>query len=160
MKKFITFLIGVFLGVIIFIPKDNLYFTLQKYLSKKNIYINSKIDSSINLKLKKGTLYYKGINLITFKKIVISPFIVFNKVQANNVIIKFQNLKIQKIEAIYSIINPLKIYIDGDSNIGKIEGNINLLKGKIKVYILNLNNKFLKNMLQKDKKGYFYYASF
>jgi len=160
MKKFIVFLIGLFLGLIVFIPKDNIYFTLQKYLSKENIYINSRIDSSINLDLKKGTIYYNGINLITFNKIVISPFIFYNKVAIKNLKINFENLKIKNANIVYSFFNPLKIYINGTSNFGKLKGEINLLKRNIKIYILNLSNSFLKNSLKKDKKGYYYYATF
>jgi len=160
MKKFIFFLVGLFLGFIVFMPKDNLYFTLQKYLSKKNIYINSKIDSSMSLNLKKGVVYYNGMDIMMFEKVIISPFVFFNKIEADNVKIKIQNLEIKKIDIVYSIINPMKIYINGNSNFGKIKGNINLLKKHIKIYILNLSNNILKSILKKDKKGYFYYATF
>ena len=160
MKKFLIFLCGLIFGLIVFMPRDNLYYTLQKYLSKENIYINSDIDSSININLKKGTVYYNGMDLVTFNKVIISPFIFFNKIEADNIKIKFQDLKITKIDVIYSIINPLKVYIKGSSNFGEINGYIDLVKRKIKIYILNLNNNFLKNFLKKDKKGYFYYVSF
>jgi len=159
-KKFLIFLCGLIFGLIVFMPRDNLYYTLQKYLSKENIYINSDIDSSININLKKGTVYYNGMDLVTFNKVIISPFIFFNKIEADNIKIKFQDLKITKIDVIYSIINPLKVYIKGSSNFGEINGYIDLVKRKIKIYILNLNNNFLKNFLKKDKKGYFYYVSF
>jgi len=160
MNRFIIFLIGFFLGFIIFMPKNNLYFTLQKYLSKKNIYINSKIDSSVSLNLKNGIIYYNGMDIITFDKVKILPFIFFNKIEAYNLKIKFQNLKIRKIDIVYSIVNPFKVYINGNSNFGEIKGNVNLLKKHIKIYILNLSNNILKKFLKKDKKGYFYYATF
>jgi len=160
MKKILIFLVGFFLGLIVFMPKDNLYFTLQKYLSKENIYINSDIYSFVNLNLKKGTIYYNGMDLVAFDKVIISPFIFFNKIEADNIKIKFQNLKIKKIDVVYSIINPLKVYIKGSSNFGEIDGYIDLIKRQVKIYILNLNSNFLKSLLKKDKKGYFYYVSF
>jgi len=160
MKKFIVFIIGLFLGLIIFMPKENIYFTLQKYLSKKNIYINSNINSFFDLSLKDGIVYYNRMDIMTFKKIDVLSFIIFNKIDVNNLKINFGNLEIKKANIYYSIITPFKIYIKGISNFGHIDGNIDLIKRKMKIYILNLNNQFLKNILQKDKKGYFYYATF
>ena len=160
MKKFTVFIVGLFLGLIVFMPKDNLYFTLQKYLAKENIYINSKINSFNTLNLENGTVYYNGMDIITFNKIKIFPFVFFNRIDVNNLKIKLENLDIKQADITYSILNPLKVYIKGSSNFGDIDGEIDLIKRKIKIYILNLNNRFLKNMLKKDKKGYFYYAAF
>ena len=160
MKKFFIFCIGLFIGILVFMPKDNLYYTIQKYLSKENIYINSDIKNSFNLNLKNGDIYENGVNFAKFQQIKIYPFIIFNQIKAKNITIEFQNLKINNLKITYSIINPIKIYIKGISNFGKIEGEINLIKKFVKVYILNLTNNNLKNFLQKDKKGYFYYAKF
>jgi len=161
MKKFFIFLIGLIIGLTVFMPKKSLYFTLQHFLQKEKIYINSEINSNIiSLNLKNGTIFYKGIDAIKFKDIVIYPFLLFNNIKANNINIDFENLNINNLDLAYSIINPLKIYIKGDSNFGKIDGVVDLVNRKIKVYILNLNNSTLKAILKKDKKGYFYYESF
>jgi len=160
MKKFILFLIGLFIGFIVFIPKDNLYYTLQKYLSKEKIYINSNIKNSLILTLSNGKIYQNGINLAQFEKVKIIPFLVYNNIKAKNIKISFQNIKIDNLNITYSIINPLKIKINGTSNIGKINGEVNLIKKIIKIYILNLNNNTLKSFLRKDKQGYFYYEKF
>ena len=160
MKKFLIFLAGLLLGIIFFMPKDNLYYTAQKFLAKENIYINSSVKSGINLDLTNGKVYQNGIEFMDFQEIKVTPFLVFNKIKANNIKINFQNLNINNINITYSIINPLKVYISGTSNFGKIKGNINLIKKEVKVYILNLTNNNLKSFLRKDKKGYFYYAKF
>ena len=161
MKKFFIFLIGLIIGLIVFMPKKSLYFTLQHFLQKENVYINSEITSNvINLNLKNGTVFYKGIDVVKFKDIFIYPFLFFNNLKATNINIDFENLNINNLYITYSIINPLKVYIKGDSNFGKIDGVVDLVNRKIKVYILNLNNSTLKAMLKKDKKGYFYYESF
>jgi len=161
MKKIFIFLIGLIIGLTVFMPKKSLYFTLQHFLQKEKIYINSEINSNIiSLNLKNGTIFYKGIDAIKFKDIVIYPFLLFNNIKANNINIDFENLNINNLDLAYSIINPLKIYIKGDSNFGKIDGVVDLVNRKIKVYILNLNNSTLKAILKKDKKGYFYYESF
>ncbi len=160
MKKILFFLVGLFIGFILFMPKENLYYTFQKYLSKQNIYINSQIKSNLTLNLYNGKIYENGINLVNFKEIKIIPFVLYNKITAKNIKINFQNYKITYLNITYSIINPTKIYIKGNSTFGKIQGEVNLIKHYLKVYILNLNDYNLKSFLKKDNKGYFYYAEF
>ena len=161
MKKFFIFLIGLIIGLTVFMPKKSLYFTLQHFLQKEKIYINSEINSNIiSLNLKNGTIFYKGIDAVKFKDVFIYPFLFFNSLKATNIDIDFGNLNISNLDITYSIINPSKIYIKGDSNFGRIDGIVDLIDRKIKVYILNLSNSTLKAILRKDKKGYFYYELF
>jgi hypothetical protein len=140
-------------------PKDNLYYTLQKYLEKEKVYINSDIKSGIDLKLINGTVYYNKMDVLTFKNIDILPFILFNEIKADNIKI-IDKYKINSIKAFYTIFYPIKIFIKGKSSFGELDGYVDLVKREIKVYILNLTDTSLKNFLKKDKKGYFYYAKF
>jgi len=159
MKKVLIFLLGFLIGIIIFMPKDNLYYTLQKYLEKEKVYINSDIKSGIDLKLINGTVYYNKMDVLTFKNIDILPFILFNEIKADNIKI-IDKYKINSIKAFYTIFYPIKIFIKGKSSFGELDGYVDLVKREIKVYILNLTDTSLKNFLKKDKKGYFYYAKF
>ena len=160
MKKVFISVLGLLAGLIVFMPKDNLYYTFQKYLSKNKIYINSDIDSKIALRLKNGTVYYKGMDIVSFDEADVYSFIFFNKIYLHNIALKLGNLRIKNLNVSYTVTNPLKVYINGVSDFGKIEGYVDLIKKEIKVYILNLNNNTVKRMLKKDKKGYFYYATF
>jgi hypothetical protein len=160
MKKIFLFLAGFVMGLIIFMPKDNLYYTFQDYLKKEKIYINSDIKSGISLDLKNGVVYYNGMDILNFKDINIFPFIFYNEIKAKNINLNMGNYKINSIKIIYSIFYPVKIFVKGKSNFGQLNGNINLIKREIKVYILNLTDNSLKRFLRKDKKGYFYYAKF
>ena len=69
-------------------------------------------------------------------------------------------LIIDSLKAFYTLFYPIKVFIKGKSNFGKIDGNIDLVKREIKIYILNLTDNSIKSFLKKDKKGYFYYAKF
>ena len=160
MKKILIFFAGFLIGLIIFMPKDNLYFTFQKFLASQNIFINSKIKNTLTLTLYNGKIYQNGINLASFKETTIIPFILYNKISAKDININFQNYKIKNLDITYTLLNPIKIYISGNANFGKIEGIINLFEHFIKIYIFNLNDSNLKPFLKKDKKGYYYYASF
>ena len=161
MKKFLLFLLGFFIGIIFFMPKDNLYYTFQSFLKKQNIYINSKIDLSLfSLTLKNGIIYYHGMDISKFKNINILPYIVYNEIDFKNVNINIGNYKIISLKAFYTLFYPMKIFIKGKSNIGILNGYINLIKREVKLRINNLTDSSVKKFLTKDKKGYFYYAKF
>jgi len=164
MKKlliFFSFLIGFYIGFIIFMPKNELIFTIEKYLKKENIYINANYKEHLfNEEIKNAKIFINSINLIKFKNAKIFPFIFYNKINIKNILIHFQNLKINYLNISHSIINPFKVFITGDSNFGKINGFIDLKNRILKVYIINLTNKNLKSFLRRDKKGYFYYEKF
>lgn len=160
MKKFIVFVISFIVGLVVLMPKENLYFTLQHFLKEKKIYINSDIYSGIALVLKDGTIFYNNIDIMNFKNIKVYPFIFFNSINVDSLKINFEGLKIKKLNIIYSIANPKRASIKGESNFGKIDGYIDIFDRKIKIYILNLNNSNLKRLLKKDKQGFYYYGSF
>jgi hypothetical protein len=160
MKKIFLFLAGLLIGLIVFMPKDNLYYTLQNYLKKEKIYINSNIKSGLSLKLKNGIVYYKGMDILKFKNINIFPFIYYNEINGQNIKLNMGDYRINTIKIIYIVFYPVRIFLKGESNFGKIKGYIDLIKREVRIYILNLTDKSLKRFLQKDKKGYFYYAKF
>jgi len=58
MKKFLIAFLAFYLGIIVFMPKKELFYTAQKYLSSQNIYINAKVESNIiSLILKDAKVY-------------------------------------------------------------------------------------------------------
>lgn len=157
--KILTAIAGFLLGLIIFMPKDNIYFKIQEILSKKNIYINSDIKNSLALELKNGTVFVNKMDLAYFDRCEIYPYIFWNKIECNNINIANQ-YKITNINGSYSIINPFKIKISGNSNFGKIEGEINIFDKNGRIYITKLTNSLIKRYLKKDKKGYYYDVKF
>jgi len=159
--KFLTIIISFFIGIIIFMPKENLFFTLQKELKKENIYINTTTSSNLfNLHLKDSSIFVNGINIAKIKNTDILPLIFFNQINIKNIKIDFNKLNINNLTLTYSILNPLYINIKGKSDFANIIGDIDLKNRKIKIYLLNLTNNTIKSFLRKDKKGYFYAQQF
>ena len=158
MKKFLLFLLGIYIGLVVFMPKDNLYYTFQKYLKKENIYINSSISQDlIKLSLKNAKVYSNNINIADFENINIYPLILFNLISVKNLKLEIGNYKISNLNIYFTPFYPIGL-IKGDSSFGKVDGEINLMKRYIKVYIQKPST--ISSFLKKDKKGYFYYAKF
>jgi len=159
MKKILFFFIGLYLGLFVFMPKESLFFTVQKILNQKDIYINSNVKNSFfSLILKKSTIFYNKIDIAKIENIEIFPYLFYNLIEADDIKMSFGNYKIKNLNLVYNVIDPFNFKIYGKSNFGKIEGGINLKKRELKVYILNLKDLKLRRFLKKDKKGYFYYA--
>jgi len=156
--KLLMMITGLLSSLILFMPKSNLYFMLQDFLKKQNIYINSNIRESSYLELSNATVYVNKLDVITFDKCLIYPFIIYNRLECKN--INFLDNYKTDISVKYSLLDPLNIKIKGRSNFGNIDGEINLIKKEGKIYITNITNGNIKKFLKKDKKGYFYYAKF
>jgi len=159
--KFLIIIFSFSIGFIIFMPKENLFFTLQKELSKQNIYIDTKIKNNLfTLNLKNSHIFVNGINIANIKQTSVLALLLFNKIDIHNININFNNLKIKTLYIQYSILNPLKIDINGISNFANIKGDIDLKTNTLKVYLLNLTNNPIKSFLHRDQKGYFYVQKF
>lgn len=158
--RYILVFFSFFIGFIILMPKDNLFFTLQDKL-KPNIYINTTIKNQpFKLNLTNSTIFVNKIDLAKIKNTDIYPFIFFNRVKINNIKLNFNNLKIDTLNITYSIINPFNIFIKGKAKFANINGKIDIKNRKIKIYLLHLKNNYLKQFLNKDKQGYFYAQKF
>jgi hypothetical protein len=161
MKKLLIIIIGFLMGGILFIPKTNLFYLLQNQLKKENIYINSNTTSSIiKLSIHNAEIFINKINIAHFQKTELFFYILYNKIIISNLQLNVSNYLIKNANITYSILSPLNIYINGNANFGKIDGNIRLDSREIKIYIFNLKDHTLKRVLKKDKKGYYYYAKF
>jgi len=159
--KFLVIMFSFFIGFIIFMPKENIFFTLQKELSKQNIYINTQTKNNLfTLNLKNSHIFINGINIANINQTSILTLILFNKINIHNITINFNKLKIKTLYIQYSILNPLKIDINGIANFANIKGDIDLKTNTLKVYLLNLTNNSIKSFLHRDQKGYFYVQKF
>ena len=158
--KYLLIIVSFLVGIVIFMPKDNLFFTLQDKLNP-DIYINTTTKNQpFKLNLTNSTIFVNKINLAKIKNTDIYPFLFFNIAKINNIKLNFNNLKIDNLNITYSILNPFNIFIKGKAKFANIDGKIDIKNRKIKIYLLHLKNNYLKQFLNKDKQGYFYAQKF
>jgi hypothetical protein len=158
--KIIAAVLGFVIGIVFFLPKENLFFELQKKLAEQNIYINTDIkETPVYLDLKNGTVYVSQMDIVRFKSCRIEPFVLWNKIGCSDINIADQ-YKINRISLNYSLLHPLSVIVKGAGNFGKINGKIDIIGKSGKIYITGLTNPLIKKFLKKDKKGYYYYVKF
>ncbi len=156
MKKFFLIFTGFFIGIIVFMPKEHIFYKIQHILHNKGTDIITNIKSTpLNLSLENTDIYYLQIKTGEIKKVLIKPFIIFNEIKAKEIKLNIGNIIIKNLQVIYIPFMDAKI--KGDGNFGEFNGYMNFKE--IKIYIKKPSRKILA-FLKKDKKGYFYYAKF
>ena len=69
---------------------------------------------------------------------------------------------INQLDAIYSVLNPLNIKVDGVGSFGTVDGTVALAKRKVEILFPVVKEiKTIKKFLKKDKeKGWLYETSY
>lgn len=139
MKRFL-YPLYILLIVIVLIPKEKLYYTMQAALEPYHLYFADET-------LENRFLYFdaEGINVIldhahiaTIERIRIAPWIVTNRLVFSSIGITpaytlFFPGKIDEVEFVYSLLHPLSIRIEGRGEFGACHGIIDPIKRKIRL---------------------------
>jgi hypothetical protein len=158
------FLLLIFL--VIFAPKEQIYYLLEKKLSKEEVVISNEIfhDNPFGFSIKDANIYFEGINIAKVKLIDLKMFFLYNEIDIESVKIDkgMQNIlpeSINKISAIYTVLNPNKVIIKGVGSFGEIQGYMDINEIFIRI-VKPKKIGSLRQFLKKDKEGFYYEKSF
>jgi|GEM_PF-6461156 len=160
MKKVLVASLGLYFGILFFMPKDSLFFTLQKELAKKNIFLTAQTSlTPSTLNLDEMKLYYGKLDIATAKTGAIYPFLFLNIAHIDDINLSLGNYTIDRVSALHTLLHPLKISLSGKSNFGSLDGAIDLARHELKLYVESPTPD-IKPYLRKDTQGYYFYAKF
>ncbi len=171
MKKFIIYFIIIYLSLIFFMPKENLWFTVEHFLKKDSLIVsNEKVkDFGFLLDIKGGNLYFEDLKVAKIEDFKVFPYIFYNLFLVKNInttkeVENIINLKVKNLKLYQSIIKPFKVFIKGEANIGEIKGFLDLKRKALKLVLTPLasfqNKKSLLRFFKKTKEGFVYEYSF
>ena len=156
MKKILLFIAILYLGFVLFMPKINLYYTLENFAKKELIEIKEGTlkDRWIDLDIKEAVVSYDGIASIEVDEVKISPWIFYNKITAlgltpTNEIQKMFNARADEVVLTYSVLDYKHIMISAWGDFGKIEGTLDVFAQKVRL-VLDPSEKFKHHMLVKQ----------
>lgn len=167
LKIIFYFLVFLFF-LLVFLPKTNLYYELEKQLQKQDVIIsNETIDESIfNLQVNAGDVYVKGIFASNINKLDLTSYLFYTKVNLDGIRFSqgFSNMvptPIDNVSIIHSIIDPTKAKISGNSIYGTLEGYIDLVNSKIYLELkatpkMKSNYSKILNMMKLKDERYIY----
>ena len=162
-------LIVFWFALLLFMPKQELYFTLEEELAKQDIEINEeKIEEGIfSLNLINPVIYVKGIEIASVEKINIFTVIFYTNVHIQDLILDEslksfapQNIEVSNIS--YSVFAPFKANIEAKGSFGLLEGSVNLSEKNVRLDFNETTKELdaIRPNLKKDEKGLYYETSF
>ncbi len=156
MKKILIALVFFLLGAILFMPKVNLYYTLENLLEKEHVVIKEGAlkDRWIDLSIKEAVIFYDGIASVEASAITITPWIFYDKVTMHDVhptpaIAKMFNAKANHVVLTYSVLDYKHILIEAEGDFGQLHGTLNVIAQKIHL-VLEPSETFKHNSLVKE----------
>jgi len=163
-KKIIGGFFILLIFLVIFAPKQRIYYLLEDKLAKEGIVISNEkfSDNLLGLSIKDADIYVKGIKMAHVKSLDLDIFFLYNRLTINSVHTDkgIQNIvpkSIDNISAVFSIIKPYKIAIEGVGSFGEVKGGVYLNMNKIFLRLPKTKDiSTFRRFLKKDKEGLYY----
>jgi hypothetical protein len=168
--KFFTYLFIFFIGIFLFLPKESIYFYLERVLLEKKIVIsNENISEKFSgINISNGNIYYENINVANVKEIDIETFLLYTSIKIEDVKLlksleSFSPSPIDEILIKYSLIDFDKIKLSANGSFGEINGSIDIFTRVLNFELIASNkmkNEYsgiLKNMQIKEGRYYYEY---
>jgi len=167
-KNILISFFALYLGFLLFMPKEKFYYLLEKELLKHDVKLNeAEIKSSfLGLEIRDISGYVKGIHLVSIDEIKFSTTLFFSKMEITNIEVDASLAKMlpQPIESVHinhSVLSALFVNVGAKGIFGELTGEINLLERNVHVDINDTSKvPMLKPWLTKGEKGWFYEKSF
>jgi len=167
-KKILLSLVLIWIAVLIFMPKESLYFTLEKRLAKEGVEISEgEINGGIlTLTLEHPVIYLHGIKVAEFDRIEFFTLLLYTTVKASGMKLdsalkRYLPEEAEKIRLRYQLLQPFTLSLSGNASFGSFSGRIDLKAHRIHVDIADpAKLGILKQQLKKGKEGWYYETSF
>jgi hypothetical protein len=153
----------------LFAPKVELYYLLEKSLKEKSILISNEsiTDTWYGLKIENADLYVAGAKVANIAELNFNFFLFYNTLKINEIKMdkSLSNMapkEINSLAAVYSVLDPLKVKLNGAGSFGVLNGTVALVEKKIEIlFPVAKELKTIKKFLKKDKeKGWFYETNY
>ncbi len=170
MNRFL-YIVYIFLIVIVVVPKEKLFFTLESFLSKYHLFINGEnlTNRLLYLDADNGSLLLDNQEIASIGKIQIAPWIVSNHLSISSIIPSphyraFFPGKIDTLVFTYSILHPLSLELRAQGDFGQGEGAFDLVNKKVRIVFKATpqlrNYPLLVFKLHQEKEGLVYESNF
>ena len=168
--KLFSFVVLFFTIVILFLPKEQLFYKLINTASQNKVYLSDYTfkENLVSSNIKNINTIYDGINIANIKNIDAKVLLVYNNINITGINLdeslnSFVPSKIKSINIRYSVINPLNVFVDVYSKLYSIKIDFDLIDMKINAvfktskFFRKKYKKLLRELkYDKDIKDYTY----
>ncbi len=156
--------IALYIGLIIFMPKSQLYYKAEEFLNSKGVVIGNEkiVETILDFKILHPVAYYQGADIARVAKIDIKPLLLVNEVNLEDLELmgvakKFIKVDIDSLKAKHNILKPYYIKLDINGSFGLANGYIDLKQRLLHIDITKPKDiKPIKRLLKKSTKGWKY----
>jgi hypothetical protein len=167
-KKSVLIFLAIWFALLLFMPKTEIYHTIEKVLEQKDIKLNeTSIDEGLfSLTLKDVTIYVKGIALAHVEEIDVFTLLFYSSLELSNLQVDeaLHNKVPSSIkEAVFThnVMAPFTVSMDANGSFGAIDGEFNNMDNDIRIDFVEVGDiGMIQSSLTKDEKGWFYEKSF
>jgi len=167
-KKIFIAIFIVWFALLVFMPKQEIYYKLEKELAKKEIKINEKnIEEGLfSLTLKQASVYVKGIKIATIEEVTLFTLLFYTKVELDALLLDdalkaMAPQQTDKAILSHAILSPFEASVHAEGSFGIIEGSVDLKERKLHINFTETKEiEMIKPQLKKDQKGWYYETSF
>ena len=167
-KKIILTLLVIWLALVIFAPKREIYYAVEAQLLKEDLVIsNEDIEEGLfTLTLKHPEFYVKGIKIAEAERIDFFTLLFYSTLSAKNIRLdaslqQWAPREISSVSAVYSVWAPQRIDLKLSGSFGEARGYIAVSERKVHLDLTEtLSIGALQHLLRKGEKGWYYETSF
>jgi len=169
-SKFLAFSLFFFIALILFMPKENFYFLLEKELQKFDVVVSEERlqERSLSLEIENLHITAKEVDSAVIERadVMLLGFynsIFFEGIELSSIVSVYLPPKLESVKVKYSILNPFIVYVDAHGEFGEAQLHFSLLESQLQASV-KPSKKMLKEykksmrMLQKDENGEYSYA--
>jgi len=167
-KKLLLGFLIVWIALFVFMPKEELYFSLERVLVKQGVEINEAAieENLFGLTLKDAVVYVKGIRIATVQEISFSTLLFYTKVEATGLAVDegLKTMMPERAESIivtHSILHPMRLSISAEGSFGKAEGTLSITQRTLHVDFTETKDiEAILPQLKQGEKGWYYETAF
>ncbi|MEA2047188.1 MAG: hypothetical protein U9O64_01925 [Campylobacterota bacterium] len=167
--KYLIFLsVIIWLGIVVLMPKQALYYALEERLSSEDIVLNEKgiEEGFFGLTLKDVSVYAKGIHVATIQEIDLFTLLFYSSIEIKALRMD-DSLKTMVPQETNSaslkhfLYDPLLVSVEAIGTFGSVVGEINFNERNVHLdFNESKNIEMLRPQLEKGDKGWVYETSF
>ena len=165
-KNSLILIVLLLLALVVFMPKKELYYQLEKQLEAQNIVISGETlnEGLVSLTVEHPVFYLGGAQIATAKQITLWSLLLYTKAEIEEMQIAEglpTALSLQQAIATHSVIAPLQVKIEAESSLGGIAGEVLLQERSLHLELADMQeNRAFTKYLKKGEKGWYYESQF
>ena len=167
-KKVLLILVTAWLALLVFMPKQELFYKLEEVLAKQEVKINERQieEGFFSLTVRDADIYVKGVKVAKIGQLTFFTLLFYSEIKLEGLIPEV-SLKavspgdIEKAVISHSVLAPMEAKVHAVGSFGEVNGSIVLGERKLHLNFVEAKKiDTIKSLLKKDAQGWYYETSF